>query len=128
MTRVLLVDDSEDSLYLLRVELEAQGYTVDVATNATVAFETAKKNRPDVIVSDVQMPDVNGIEFIRRIRGIPKLANVPAIALTGYSLEKEVRAALASGFTAYLTKPVDPAELLRRIEQVVSVRLRHQAG
>ena len=107
MTRILLVEDSKDILFLLQTELEWMDYTVDVAADALTGLELARRNRPSVIVSDLQMPDIDGCEFIRRVRKIQELNPVPAIALTGYSLGKEVQLALAAGFDAHLTKPVD---------------------
>ena len=128
MTRILLVEDSDDILYILQLELNWMGYVVDIAANADEAIELAKKNRPDVIVSDLQMPVVDGLEFIKHIRRIPTLANVPAIALTGFSLEIKIQQALSSGFTAHLTKPVEATQLAKLIEQLTAVRLKRKAS
>jgi len=107
MTRILLLEDSTDLLFLLQTELEWMDYSVDVASDALTGLELARKNRPNVIVSDLHMPGIGGCEFIRRVRQSPELMGIPAIALTGYSLDKEVNLALAAGFDAHLTKPVD---------------------
>jgi len=107
MTRILLLEDSTDLLFLLQTELEWMDYSVDVASDALTGLELARKNRPNVIVSDLHMPGIGGCEFIRRVRQTPELMGIPAIALTGYSLDKEVNLALAAGFDAHLTKPVD---------------------
>ena len=107
MTRVLLVEDSTDMLFLLQTELEWMDYSVDVASDALTGLELARKNRPNVIISDLHMPGIDGYEFIRRVRQTQELTGIPAIALTGYSLDKEVNLALAAGFDAHLTKPVD---------------------
>ena len=128
MTRVLLVEDSPDILYVLQVELEWLGYEVDAATDAATAIDAAVRVRPDIIISDLGMPDVDGFEFIRRVREIPSLATVPAIALTGTTSDSSVQQALASGFTAHLVKPVEVADLAAKIEQLTSRRLRGKAG
>jgi two-component system CheB/CheR fusion protein len=128
MTRVLLVEDCSDVLYILQLELNWMGYTVDTATNAEEAIELASKNGPDVIVSDLHMPGTDGFEFIRRVRGITGMANVPAIALTGFSRDKDVQRALASGFTAHLIKPVEAAVLATRIDQLTNQRLQKRAS
>jgi two-component system, chemotaxis family, CheB/CheR fusion protein len=128
MTRVLLVEDNEDTLYLLRLQLEWTGYVVDGATSARVALDSAQSARPDVIVSDLRMPDVDGIEFIRRVRRIPGLASVPAIALTGTSMGSDIQLALANGFTTHLTKPVEASELSKAIEQLTAHCLYRKAG
>src|SRR5262245_136847 len=107
MTRILLVEDSTDILFLLQTELEWMNYSVDVATDAITGLELARRNRPNVIVSDLHMPGIDGVEFIRRVRKTKELVGIPAIALTGYSLDKELNLALAAGFDAHLTKPVD---------------------
>jgi two-component system CheB/CheR fusion protein len=128
MTRVLLVEDSEDVLYLLNIQLEWMGYVVDTATNARAALDAANKVRPDVIVSDLRMPGIDGFEFIHRVRSNQVLTSVPAIALTGASMDSEIRQAIASGFTAHLTKPVDASELSRLIEQLTTRYVQRKAS
>jgi two-component system CheB/CheR fusion protein len=127
MTRVLLVEDSVDVLDLLQIELESRGYVVTALSNASAALAAAQHMAPDVIVSDLSMPGMDGFEFIQHIRKMPGLAHVPAIALTGSSLDKDVQTALAFGFTAHLTKPVEAEALARRVEQLTAVRLRRKA-
>jgi CheY-like chemotaxis protein len=128
MRRVLLVEDSEDVLYLLRMQLESMGYVVEAATNASVALEIATKVRPDVIVSDLRMPDIDGVEFIEQVRRVRRLKGVPAIALTGACMDSDVQRALASGFTAHLTKPVDASELSKIINQLTARYLHRKVG
>jgi two-component system, chemotaxis family, CheB/CheR fusion protein len=128
MTRVLLVEDSDDVLCVLRMELEWAGYTVDAVTNATAALAAAQQTPPAVIVSDLGMPGMDGFEFIKCIRNIPGLARVPAIALTGAALDKDIEQALAFGFTVHMTKPVEAKELCMRIEQLTAKRLLRKAG
>ena len=128
MTRILLVEDNEDILYLLRLQLEWLGYEVDGANSARAGLDSAKSAHPDVIVSDLRMPDVDGIEFIRRVRRIPSLAAVPAIALSGASMGSDIQMALANGFTTHLTKPVEASELSKAIEQLTACRLYRKAG
>ena len=128
MKRVLLVEDSVDVLCLLQVELETLGYEVDTAMRADVALVKAVRTHPDVIVSDLGMPGMDGFEFIKRIRKTAGFASVPAIALTGSSSDKDVQYALAVGFTAHVSKPVEAGELARRIEQLTARRLKRKAG
>jgi two-component system CheB/CheR fusion protein len=128
MTRVLLVEDSPDVLAVLQLELEWLGYQIDAASDATAAIDAARRVRPDIIISDLGMPGVDGFEFIRRVRGIPDLASVPAIALTGSTSDRNVQQALAFGFTAHVAKPVEIADLAKKIEQLTSRRLRRKAG
>ena len=128
MTRVLLVEDSSDVLYVLQLELESMGYEIDAAPDAAAAIDAAVRVRPDIIISDLGMPDVDGFEFIRRVRSIPDLASVPAIALTGSTGDRNVEQALAFGFSAHVVKPVEIADLVKKIEQLTSRRLRRKAG
>ena len=129
MKRVLLVEDSVDVLCLLQVELELAGYHVDAAMSAELALAKAvRTSPPDVIVSDLGMPGMDGFEFIRRIRKTAGFASVPAIALTGSSSDRDVQYALSVGFTAHVSKPVDAGELAGRIEQLTARRLKRRAG
>jgi two-component system CheB/CheR fusion protein len=128
MTRVLLVEDSADVLYILKLGLEWMGYEVMAAADANSALEAASKIRPDIIVSDLGMPEVDGFEFIKRARAIPGLALIPAIALTGTALERVVKQALASGFTAHLMKPADAPDLAKKIDELTSRRLKRKAS
>ncbi len=128
MTRVLLVEDSADVLNVLKMELEWTGYVVDAMTDAIVALAAAKRTPPDIIVSDIGMPGMDGLEFIKRIRKIPSLARVPAIALTGASMDKDIQKALSFGFTTHMTKPVDGKELCGRIEELTARRSLRKAS
>jgi two-component system CheB/CheR fusion protein len=128
MKRILIVEDSDDILFILQMELEGAGYSVAAAHDAAAGLELARLMRPDVIVSDLKMPTVDGFEFIRRIRQIPGLADIPAIALTGFSSQKEIKNALAAGFTAHATKPMEISDLVKVIEQLTAKRLKRVAG
>ena len=128
MTRVLLVEDSEDVLYLLQLQLEWMGYAIDAAADATAGLEVAQRVRPDVIVSDLRMPDIDGLEFIRRVRRIQGLASIPAIALSGASMELDIQQAIANGFTAHLAKPVEVSELAKLIDQLTARRFQRKAS
>jgi CheY-like chemotaxis protein len=128
MKRVLLVEDSDDVLCFLQMELEWRGYRVDAAPNARAALTVLERARPDVIVSDLGMPEIDGFELIRRIRANPALSSVPAIALTGAVMDKNVQQAIALGFTAHIAKPVEADELENRIEQLTARGLDRKAG
>jgi CheY-like chemotaxis protein len=128
MTRVLLLEDSEDVLYVLKIELEWQGYDVDALSSGAEALAVARRTPPDVIVSDLAMPEMDGIEFIQRVRGLPSLRLVPAIALTGSGMERDVQRALGFGFTTHMTKPIEPGELVEQIEKLTSGCLQRKAS
>ena len=128
MKRILIVEDSDDARFILQMELESAGYSVEAVDDAAAGLELARRMRPDVIVSDLRMPRVDGFEFIRRIRQLPGLAATPAIALTGFSAQKEIQQALAAGFTTHITKPTEIADLVKVIEQLTAKRLQRVAS
>jgi len=123
-----LVEDSEDVLYVLQLELEDMGYEVVPAASAEDALSAAAVDKPDVIVSDLGLPGIDGLDFIKRIRQMPALAGVPAIALTGSSMDRDIQRALTAGFTAHLTKPVEGSELGKRIELLTASYAQRKAG
>jgi PAS domain S-box-containing protein len=112
--RVLLVEDEEDTRELLKTILERCGAEVMAVASAGEAMTALESSLPDVMVSDIGMPDENGYELIRKIRDLaPERGGiVPAIALTAYAGPKDRRRALLAGFHTHLTKPVEPDELL----------------
>jgi len=126
--RILLVEDCEDILFIMKTELEWMGYSVLLAKDARTALNIVKTTLPDVIVSDIQMPGMDGFEFIRRVRSNPALAGIPAIALSGFGMEKNVKEALDHGFSAHRTKPVEPSDLNDLIQELVSPPKRRLAG
>ena len=120
-THVLAVDDEEDALTLLRVVLEAAGATVTTLDSPAAALERLASIKPDVLVVDLGMPDMDGFELISRIRASapPDVRNVPAAALTAFARSEDRTKALRSGFEMHLAKPVDPGELVASIVTLV---------
>jgi two-component system CheB/CheR fusion protein len=104
------------------------GYEVLTATDADSAIKIAVRTPPDIIVSDLGLPGIDGFEFLRLIRQTPTLAAVPAIALTGAATDDDIQRALAAGFAAHMSKPVEAADLGKRIEQLTARRLKRKAG
>ena len=105
--KVLLVEDVEDTRHFMRLELEEQGFIVFEAENGQVAVDTAAREKPDVILMDLTLPLMDGFTATKLIRQNDALKNVPVIAITAHK-EDDFRAdAKASGFDAYVTKPID---------------------
>jgi len=121
--RVLVVEDAADNLTLMKLQLEDLGYRVFAARTGRDALETARSQLPDVVISDLHLPEIDGWELLRLIREIPALASIPAIALSGSSFGPEIHEALVAGYRIHLTKPVDPEDLASAIES-----LAHAAG
>jgi two-component system alkaline phosphatase synthesis response regulator PhoP len=113
--KVLVVDDEEPILELLKYNLEKQGYDVRTAIDGQVAVDTAKKFHPDLVLLDIMMPKMDGVEACRQIRAIPELANTFIVFLTARSEEYSEVAAFDVGADDYITKPIKPRALMSRI-------------
>lgn len=116
--RALVVDDVADVTEMLSVLLTHAGYEVRTADSAASAISLVQESQFDVIISDIGMPQMNGYELARAVRGISGYDAVPMVALTGYSKFDDRQRSLDAGFNAHLTKPIEPRELLDLIEQL----------
>ena len=112
----LVVDDVSDVTEMLSVLLSHAGYEVVTALSAHGALDAVHKQRFDVIISDIGMPEMNGYQLAREIRALPGYDTVPMIAVTGYSMFDDRERSLNAGFSAHLTKPIEPRALLDLIE------------
>ncbi|MBD2435775.1 response regulator [Nostoc sp. FACHB-110] len=119
--QILVVDDNEDSLFLMTVILENYGVQVTTATSAILALEAIKNSRFDVLIFDIAMPEVDGYSLVRKARQMLLLQQrlTPAIALTALSSEESYNLALLSGFQSYVNKPVDAGILIAEITKLV---------
>lgn len=114
----LIVEDDPDGCELLETVLRGFGATVTTAGTARDAYSQLCARRPDVLVSDIGLPDEDGLALIRRVRETADLAGLPAVALTAYASKRDVAQALAAGFQAHVAKPVAPQELGSAIARV----------
>jgi len=115
---VLIVEDSPDTLLLLSTLFRREGATVTTAASAAEALQSAATKRPNLIVSDIGMPDVDGYQLLDQLRMLPELADVPAIAISGYASEEDRERALAVGYLALVPKPVDIDTLFTLIQEI----------
>src|SRR5678815_914233 len=120
--RILAVDDDKDTREMLRFILEQQAATVVAVKSVTEAVDSVQQSPPDLIVSDIAMPDYNGYALIALVRANDKKAGrvTPAIALTAYTSPADEETALAAGFHKYMSKPFEPAELIEAIRSLVA--------
>lgn len=118
---VLLVEDDVDARNLIHQLLELRGAKVTSAASAAEALKAFKVTIPDVLVSDIAMPDEDGYSLLRKVRSLPheRGGQIPAIALTGYASAKDKADTFAAGYQAHLAKPLEPADLITAIENVV---------
>ena len=119
---ILVVDDEPDNLEFLQFVLETYGASVQTATSAPQAFKLFLQQKPDLLISDIAMPEVNGHTLIRQIRALPseKGAKIPAIALTAYAGETNQQESIQAGFTLHLSKPVAANNLAQRIAELTA--------
>ena len=104
---ILIVDDVVDNLALLSLDLQQQGYRVITASDGEKAVRVAGLTRPHIILMDIAMPGVDGLEATRKLRADAQLSSIPVIALTAYDTGGFRRAAADAGFDGYLTKPIN---------------------
>ncbi len=109
---VLVVEDDDDTRAVLRYMLETEGATVEAARNGGEGVRAAERLHPEIILCDIGLPDIDGMEVARRLRAAPALAGVRLIALTGYGQAEDVRQALDAGFDAHVTKPINMDQLM----------------
>jgi CheY-like chemotaxis protein len=117
--RVLVIDDDRDLLVSLVGLLRARGYEVVAAADAISAIATAAKQRPDVVLLDLGLPGGDGLTVMERLRGLPQMAVVPVVILTGLDPERYRDRAIAAGAAAFLRKPVSDGELLRTLAEAL---------
>ncbi len=116
--RVLVIEDSLDTLDMLRLWLDSYGCEVLMATGGAEALRVAADRPLDLIISDIGLPQIDGYELIRTLRGMAGLESVPAIALTGYAREEDRELALAAGYDAHLAKPAELRSLLNLVKKL----------
>ncbi len=117
-TSFLVLDDSEDSITMMSELLKLAGARVVTATNGADALRIASENDFDVILSDISMPEMDGFEFLERLRKIDGRQDVPVVAITGFGRSDDIERARAAGFYSHLTKPIDLVALTEVLEQL----------
>jgi PAS domain S-box-containing protein len=115
---ILVVDDSAETTDMLGRLLELEGAFVESARSGAEALEIARRKNFDLIVSDISMPEMDGYQLLQKLRELPSMANVPAVALTGYGRGGDVERALEEGFAEHLTKPLDLDQLLQIVRRL----------
>jgi CheY-like chemotaxis protein len=116
---VLLVEDNAQNRYLATYLLESGGYEVACAATGSEALDSVRRRRPDLLLTDIQMPDIDGYEVGRRLRADPEFQDLPMIALTSYAMPGDREKVLGMGFNGYIEKPINPETFLAEIRQVL---------
>ena len=120
MTKILLIEDNEMNRDMLSRRLAKRGFEVVVALDGASAAALAAAERPDLILMDLSLPDMDGCEVTRLVRAEPATASIPIIALTAHAMETDRIRALDAGCQDFDTKPVDLARLLAKIDALLS--------
>ena len=115
--RILVVEDQEDNRQIIRDMLSSTDYEIMEAESGEQALEGVAKQRPDLILMDIQLPGIDGYETTRRIKADPALRSITIIAVTSYALSGEEQKARAAGCDEYVPKPYSPRQLLAKIRQ-----------
>jgi two-component system, chemotaxis family, CheB/CheR fusion protein len=117
-TCILVVDDSSETTDMLSKLLEMDGAEVHTARAGTEALAIARKSEFDLVISDISMPEMDGYQLLQELRQLPQMANVPALALTGFGRVSDIDRAHRVGFTKHFTKPVDIDRLLHSVREL----------
>lgn len=119
MKTALIIEDNDNNLELIRFILQQAGYRVRFAMTGLEGVQQALTIPPDFIVLDIQLPDINGLEVLKRIRANPIGQTVPIIAMTSYAMSGDKERLLNAGCTSYIEKPIDPMTVIAQIEAVI---------
>ena len=125
--RILVVDDEEDLLELVNYNLSREGFRVECVATGEAALAAARKNLPDLIVLDLLLPSVDGLEICRRLKADEKTKHIPIIMLTAKSEEADMVSGLELGADDYMTKPFSPRVLLARVKAILRRKAKQSA-
>jgi len=128
MTRILVVEDNPQNLKLTTVILRARGFTVVPAVDSEAAERAIAEAVPDLVVMDVALPGKDGYELTRELRGRPETAHLPILAVSAFAMPGDAEKALTAGCDDYLTKPIQRAGLLERVDRLLGSESRSTAS
>ena len=116
---VLVADDEEDILGLVTMIVERSGHQVVAAGNGAEALAAIRERKPDLVVLDISMPEIDGLEVLRRLRADSETSELPVLLLSAQAQEADVRRAFDLGASAYVKKPFSPTELAQRVDALL---------
>lgn len=123
MTKILIIEDNEQNMYMLTYLLESENYKVIQAFNGTDGINAAIRNKPDIILLDIQLPGMNGYEVAKNLREIKELKDAPIIVVTSYAMAGDREKAMESGATGYIEKPINPDTFIPQMKSFLSQEL-----
>ncbi len=119
MKTVLVIEDNVDNMEVMRQILEEDGYKVLKAETGQQGLDVALEARPDFILLDIQLPDIDGLEVLQKIRSSEIKDDIPVIAVTSYAMAGDREKIMAAGCNSYIEKPIDPEKVISRIRQIL---------
>lgn len=117
--KILIVEDNPQNIRVVRLSLKGKGYILQEAADGREALAIALRESPDLIIMDIQLPHLSGLEVTRELRERPDFEQMPIVAVTAYAMKGDKEKAIDAGFDAYLTKPVSPRELASLIAEML---------
>lgn len=121
MKKVLVIEDNRDNLRLITYALKRSGYHVISAETGEEGVESALREQPFFIIVDINLPGIDGLEVIRRIRASDITMNIPIIAITSFAMVGDRERILGAGSNGYLEKPIDPLKVMDQIHEIIGV-------
>jgi len=118
--KVLVIEDNEDNMLLISTILRSRDYSPLAAWTGEQGIKMACRERPGVIVLDIQLPDMNGLDVLERLRADPRCKDIPIVAMTSFAMAGDGDRMLSAGCNGYIEKPIDPATVVARIEEFVA--------
>lgn len=118
--KILLVEDEPENQLVIGLILTTEGYNVITADRGDTAIKLATAEKPDLILLDVMMPEINGYEVLEHLRSNPETAGIPVVLLTALAQEKDVERAVEAGVNGFVAKPFEPAELISCVRAALS--------
>jgi len=115
--KVLLVEDNENNRYLAQFLLEREGFDVALAVNGKQALEAARLSKPDLVLMDIQMPEMDGYETAERFKSDPALAEIPLVGASSFAMVGDRSKALKVGFAGYIEKPINPDTFAQEVSR-----------
>lgn len=117
--KILIVEDNPQNMRLIEMSLGSENYTLLEAINGKDAWEICQKEHPDLIIMDIQLPKMSGLDVTRKLRELPEFNQTPIIAITAYAMQEDEEKALDAGCNAYLTKPIKARDLPELIAKML---------
>jgi CheY-like chemotaxis protein len=122
-TKVLIIEDNEQNMYMLSYLLESENYAIIQAFSGTSGIIAATKNKPDIILLDIQLPGMNGYEVAVKLKEDEELRSIPIIAVTSYAMPGDKEKAIESGAIGYIEKPINPDTFISQMNSFLQTEI-----